>query len=422
VINSGPLKLFAPLGEGLLKPLYDDYSFANIPHTIEYLLTGERPGPLLPPDCFGGAYPSPRKVVLFFIDSFGWSYWRRHAIRYRSTRRVLHHGVLTPISALFPSTTAAAVSTLNYGVLPAVHALYEWNIYIPAYGEVIQSLPFCSLGVRVRDGGVAKGYNPQRLLAVKETIHQRLGRRGVRSIQFAHRDYADSVYNIMAQAGAEVVRHRTLAEALVQLKQAVTETADKAWLSLYWAGIDSIGHVYGPNTPHHDAEIASFWRTFDEVFRDVNSPDTLYLFTADHGCHYSDAKQTIAINEQTPEIVGLLRKSPSGEIIRPNGSGRDMFLHIEPGCLDQALSLLHRHYDDVALIMPMEEVLEQGLFGPVPVGEEMRRRLGDVLVLPYPGRFVWWREPGVLENHYYGLHGGLAPDELITVLGVTDAL
>ena len=158
MIDSAPLSQFKPLAEGLLRPIYADYSFANIPATIHYLLTGERLGALLPESCFGGAYPNPSKVVLFFIDSFGWKFWQEHQSRFRTTRHVAEQGVVTPISALFPSTTAASVATLSYGVLPSQHALYEWNVYIPEYGEVIQTLlrpgtPRC----RPRNGRAATG-------------------------------------------------------------------------------------------------------------------------------------------------------------------------------------------------------------------------------------------------------------------------
>ena len=146
MINEAPLANFEPLAEGLIKPIYADYSFGNITDTVEYLLTGTKRGPLLPADCFGGSYPEPRKVVVVFVDSFGWQFWQQHQRRFRTTSRVIDKGILTPISALFPSTTAASVSTLNLGVLPSAHALYEWNIYIPAYGEVIQSLAFSPLG------------------------------------------------------------------------------------------------------------------------------------------------------------------------------------------------------------------------------------------------------------------------------------
>ena len=423
MINDAVLERFRPLGDGrLLKPIYEDYSFANIPNTIEFLLTGAQRGPLLPADCFGGAYPRPQKIVLIFLNSFGWEFWQTHGSRFRATRRVAERGTLTPISALFPSTTAASVSTMNLGVLPAAHALYEWNIYIPAYGEVIQSLAFCPLGRHPQDACRAKGYDPARLLEVHETVHQRLAAKGVRSVQFAHRSYAGSAYNTVASVGAKIVRHSTMAEGLVQLKDALAATTGKALLAFYWAAIDSIAHTHGPGPTYHAAEIASFWRTFDEIFCEVESPDTLYLFTADHGHVYADAEATIYINERIPALADWLPMSPTGNPIYPNGSPRDVFLHVRPEHASGALRLLHRELDEVALILPMEEALAEGLFGPGPIGPELRRRLGDILILPYLGSFIWWREPGRLQNDFYGHHGGLSPQELITVLGAVDAL
>src|SRR5262245_38638969 len=228
MINEAPLARFESLAEGLVRPIYADYAFGNIPGTIEHLLTGGNRGGLLPPDCFGGSYPQPTKVVLFLVDSFGWQFWQQYHRRFRTTARVADEGTLTPISALFPSTTAASVTTLNWGVLPGEHALYEWNVYVPAYGEVIQSLAFSPLGQRVTDSCLRKGYDPAALVATQETLHQRLAAKGVRSIQFAHHSYAGSAFNRMATAGAEVVRHATLAQALVQLKEALQAVDGKA--------------------------------------------------------------------------------------------------------------------------------------------------------------------------------------------------
>jgi hypothetical protein len=422
MINEAPLARFKPLADGLVRPIYEDYSFGNIPDTVEFLLTGSRRGPLLPPDCFGGSYPQPEKVVLFLVDSFGWQFWRQYERRFRTTSRVARHGTLTPISALFPSTTAASVTTLNLGVLPAAHAVYEWNIYVPAYGDVIQSLAFTPLGRRAQDACLRLGYDPRALTAVHETIHRRLAASGVRSLQFCHSSYADSAYNGIASAGAEIVRHATLAQALVQLKEALVEIEGKALLGFYWAAIDSIAHVHGPGTPYHAAEIASFWRTFDDVFRDIDSPDTLYLFTADHGHVYADAHETFNLNERLPELVDCLAVSPTGNRIYPNGSPRDVFLHVRPESRDRVLDLLHRTLDRIAHVMPVDAALEQGLFGPQPVCEEMRRRLGDILILPRLGHFVWWREPGILVNTFNGHHGGLTREEVITVFGAIDAL
>ncbi len=423
MINAAPLARFPTLANGLVKPIYADYSFANIANTIELLLTGEKRRPVLPPDCFGGgAYPKPQKIVTIFVDSFGWEFWQQYHRRFRATHRVVEQGTLTPISALFPSTTSGSVSTLNLGVLPAEHALYEWNIYIPAYGETIQSLAFCPLGMRVQDACLQQGFDPASLLEVHETVHQRLQRKGVRSLQFAHRAYGTSAYNTIINAGAEVTLHGTLAEGLVQLKEALLATPGKAWLGFYWAAIDNMAHIHGPGSATHAAEIASFWHTFDAVFCDIDSGDTLYLFTADHGHIYGEVADTFQINERIPELADCLAVSRTGKPIYPNGSPRDVFLHVRPERRSRALELLQRRLEDIALVLPMEEALQQGLFGPSPVSPELRRRLGDILVLPYLGHFVWWRVPRLMENRFYGQHGGLSREEMTTVLGVIDAL
>jgi hypothetical protein len=183
-----------------------------------------------------------------------------------------------------------------------------------------------------------------------------------------------------------------------------------------------MAHYHGPGSPTHAAEIASFWHTFDAVLRDVHSPDTLYLFTADHGHIYGDRRETFYINERIPELADCLPVSPTDNPIYPNGCPRDMFLHVRPERRAQALDLLRQHLEDFASVLTIEEALEQGLFGPSPVSPELRRRLGDILILPRHGRYVWWRVPRLMENHFWGNHGGLSREELTTVLGVVDAL
>ena len=422
MINDHTLARFEPLGGDLLKPIYVDYSFANIPATLHYLLTRETTGPLLPADCFGGAYPAPRTVVLILLDCFGWQFWQRHAKRSRIMRRVIEQGTLTPISALFPSTTAASISTLNLGCLPARHAVYEWNMYVPDFGETIQSLAFSTLGRRAESCSV-KGYNAADMVIEHETVHQRLARHGVRSIQLSHRSYARSPYNRIVSAGAEVISHRTFPEALVRLRRVLaTPRKDKALITLYWAGLDTSAHEFGPDSAEFEAETVSLWLTMDALLAEVHSPDTLFLFTADHGHVGADAADTIFVNERWPEINGWLAISPTGQIIWPNGSPRDMFLHVQVGRRADMHRVLTNGLAGTATVMTIDEALGAGLFGPEPIMPELRRRLGDLLVLPHLGYFVWWREPEIMGNRLHGHHGGLTAEELVTVLGVVTSV
>lgn len=333
--------------------------------------------------------------------------------------RVIDEGILTPISALFPSTTSASVSTLNFGVLPGTHAVYEWNLYVPAFGETIQSLVFETLG-RPGVPCIDKGYDARDMICARETLHQRLGQHGVRSIQLAHRAYATSPYNNLATKGAEVVPHASLPEALGQLRQAIESTNGPALVHFYWATLDTVAHLYGPGSPEHEAEVLGFWEALDEAFEGLRAKDTLVLFTADHGHIGARAEETLYINERWPELQTALAVSPTGNTIWPNGSPRDMFLHVKPELRDRVLETLSNGLDGIADVLPVERALAERLFGPSPVSAELRARLGDVLVLPRLGHFIWWREPGIMANRFNGHHGGLTAEEMTTVLGVLD--
>ena len=422
MLNTRSLDRFQPLNEHLLRPIYDDYAFGAIPATVERLLTGATSGPLLPPDCFGGAYPQPRTVVLFLIDSFGWRFWQRYARRFDICGRIEEAGTLTPISALFPSTTTASITTLNLGVLPTHHALYEWFVYIPAYGAVIQTLPFMPVGVYQLDACLDLGCDPAHLLAHHDTFYQRLGRQGVRAVQFLSQEYTTSAYNRVASAGAEVAPFASLEGGLTAIKEAITHAAQPSYLGFYWDRIDAAGHDFGPGSPEHEAAIAGFWRTFERVFANFAHPETLFLFTADHGQVATDPAATIRLNEAIPDFTSYLRRAPSGEPITPNGSPRDVFLHIQPEHLDAASAGLRALLGDQATLLTTDAALAAGLFGPLPASDEFRRRLGDLLILPHGATTVWWSRPGPHGPPLIGQHGGLTAPEMQTIFAATDHL
>ncbi len=94
-------------------------------------------------------------------------------------------------------------------------------------------------------------------------------------------------------------------------------------------------------------------------------------------------------------------------------------LHIRPESRQEAHSILSDGLKGLATVMTMDEAVSAGLFGdPASVTAPFRARLGDILILPFKEHFIWWNEPGRIGNTFHGHHGGLASEELITVLGV----
>ena len=368
MINTAPLARFRPLGDGrLVRPIYADYSFGNIPNTIEYLLTGEKHGPLLPADCFGGTYPQPEKIVVIFVDSFGWEFWQAYGKRFRATSRVMEAGTLTPISALFPSTTAASVSTMNLGVLPAAHALYEWNIYIPAYGEVIQSLAFTPLGRHPPDACRAKGYDPGEAArgARDRAPAARPPRRALDPVRPPQLCGLGLQHGCQRRRQDRPPQHAGRGAGAAEGGACSPPPARPCSAS---TGPRSTrlrmctGPAPATTPPRSRASGAPSTRSSPMLrapTRSTSSPPT----TATSMRTHAPRSTSTSASRRSPTAC---RVSPTGNPIYPNGSPRDMFLHVRPERVAEVLGLLHRELDDVALILPMEQVLAEGLFGPGP--------------------------------------------------------
>src|SRR5260370_24573566 len=71
----------AKYSERFIKPLYDSYCFSALPQTVEFLLTGEGRC-ALPGDCFGSLPTNYDKVILLFVDGFGWRFFQQFAETY----------------------------------------------------------------------------------------------------------------------------------------------------------------------------------------------------------------------------------------------------------------------------------------------------------------------------------------------------
>src|SRR4051794_36026375 len=147
----------ARLPGGLARPLYDGYAFAQIPATLERLLTGAPGG--LPDDTLAGLPERPHAALLVVIDAFGWRFLERHA-EHPMIRRLVDRGTVSKLSSQFPSTTTAHMTTLHTGLPVSATGLYEWFMYEPALDELICPLRFSRAGDHEAGTLLAAGADP----------------------------------------------------------------------------------------------------------------------------------------------------------------------------------------------------------------------------------------------------------------------
>jgi hypothetical protein len=397
------------------KPLYDSYCFSNIPQTIISALTESQGG--LPADVLGELPSHYNKVILFFIDAFGWRFFERYQDKYPILQKLADHGVISKLTSQFPSTTAAHVTTMNTGLSVGQHGLYEWNYYEPTLDAVIQPLLYSYAGETVRETLVTAGVDPRSLFP-HENIHQLLSKSGIASHVYQSSDYAASSYGEVVMKGSTIHPFASLGQAFTELASQVLAD-EKGFYYFYFGAIDTIGHKYGPDSPEFEKQVGEFLVALEKLFTDQlqgKLKNTLFLMTADHGQVNSDPEHCFYINKELPEIVPMLQTLKNGKPIIAAGSPRDFFLHVKPEYIEKVVATLSSALKGRAEVYLVSRLIEEKFFGPKPLSEIFLSRVGNVVILPYANQSVWWFEEGVFWQKHIGHHGGLTPEEMETIL------
>lgn len=416
MLNSNSLNAVngAKYSRRFVKPLYDTYCFSALPQTVEFLLTGEGMS-ALPRNCFGSLPTKYDKVILIFVDAFGWRFFQQYAEIDPFLKTFLRHGVVSKMTSQFPSTTAAHVTCMHTGLNVGQSGVYEWNYYEPLVDEVITPLLFAYAGEKNRDSLKGSGI-PAESFFPRQTLYQKLQTRGIPTYVFQRESYTPSTFSNIVYKGATVLSFKRVSEALSNLVELViTATTPTTYYFLYFDKIDAICHTYGPQSHLFHEAVDSFLRMMEELFFKKLSGkvgQTLLILTADHGQVEVDPRRTFYLNKHSINIEQYLQRNLRGKLLVPAGSARDMFLHVKEERKDEAVTLLQKHLSDIAEVYYTEQLVAQHFFGSTQPSREFLSRVGNVVILPYQNETVWWYEGGKFEMHFKGHHGGLTPEEM----------
>jgi len=373
--------------------------FDQLPATVERLLTGARNGPVLDEPFLRERF---ERVALVYFDAFGWTFLERHA-DHPVVERARADGLLTQLTAQFPSTTTAQVTTVHSGLPVAEHGLYEWHVYEPTLDRLITPLLFSFAGDGIR--GTLLGQIDPDALFPTDSVYARLADAGVRSTVVLPASIAGSAPNVGLLRMADAVPFETAQGALAAASRALDE--DTAYAHVYLDALDSLMHGVGTDDPAVGFVTRS---VLDDLHRATFPPGTLVLLTADHGMSPVDPDRTVYVNELWPGLAERLETGADGKPLAPAGSCRDLFLHVREEHVDEVCAALSERLDGVADVVAVDELVAEAIFTePSP---RLRERLAHVVVLPRYGEAVYWHEPGRFAQQLHGQHGGLSPQEM----------
>ena len=401
------------LPPGAVRPDYSGYCLSNVPATILSFFGVRESRPLLPKDALGNVETSGvENVVLLLCDGLGYREWKRQSEK-GFIGALSKRGSVRPITTVFPSTTAAALTTVSTGLTPQEHGLPEWYVYMKELGEVIVTLPFARVGDKGRDTleGVI---NPKELFD-GQTIFQKLSSAGVSCTSLTNRALAYTSYSTVSRRGSDVVPYSAASDLTVSLRRLVERSRGPNLFYAYWSFVDTIEHVYGPNTDEADVEASLISHAFQEGFLSKLDREaarrTLVLVTADHGQVQVAPEETVYMN-RWGKLTKALELSPSGTTIPPWGSARDAYLQVQEDKLEVTKRYLEKKLEGVASVLKTEDAVKDGLFGINRPTRKFLGRVGNLMILPHGTKTVWFRYRKGDSLDLRGHHGGLSEDEM----------
>ncbi len=400
-----------PWADGFVAPAYDGRSIVNLAAAVVAGFGAEPPGgPVLAiPEVVEGLR-SARKVVLFVIDALGYEFFRAHL---EAEPDSVWHGLagaVYPLTSVFPSTTVAALTSLWTARPPLAHGLLAYELLLKDLGLTAKMIELTPSVSREPEWLIRSGLiKPEEFMPLP-LISQVLSGAGVDVYGLMFRPYWRSGLTQMHLRGVNQLGYFTLTDLMVTLRDFLNDrTAGPFYLWVYWAGLDTLGHMYGVDLPRLRAEFEEVGRLLRDLVLSNLTPAArdglLLLVTGDHGMVTTPEESTLMARSE-PDLMRPLAFLPTGE-------GRAAFLYVRPGGEAEVRAYFAGQHPGRFVVWSGREALRAGLFGPGEPPDYTLDRVGDLVVVARGSNAIYW---GVAPNQMRGRHGGIEFEEMVVPL------
>lgn len=349
-----------------------------------------------------------RNVVVVLADGLGQAQLER--LRDRGDIPFIAHlmaggsgAQIMEATTVFPSTTTAAITTVNTARTPQEHGNIAYFTWLEEFGAVTQMLRW-GRGVDRRGSFFDDPCNDPRAHVKVPSIHARARQSGARTYVIEPELFRNEAMTRMHAAEADFRGYllpSTLSVWLRVLLDGRPWGSAPAYVYAYWAGVDTAAHWHGPGSKEEAAEAAGLDLALSRAFEQRRQGDTLVLLTADHGHALVDPSRLIDL-EGDAELQAMLRNPLAGE-------PRCVFIHTDRP--DAVKRHLEERYPRAFALFDRDELVDAGMFGRGDTAL-VRRRVGEVCAFVRSDRGATVvRVDGQTVLHR-GSHGGMSPDEM----------
>lgn len=349
-------------------------------------------------------FPQCRSAIVLLVDGLGQQLLTEHAADapYLSTLPTAE-----PLTAGFPTTTAASISSLGTGRCVGEHGIAGYSFAAPPVGGLLHPLSWSTHGT-LQDGaghrtGMLSTWPPE-TAQPHPTIAESLGGSDVELRTVVPAEFAGTGLTRAALRGARLHGVRALgdlADGMLAAAHADVPTLCYA----YHAHVDLLGHVHGPGSDPWRLQLSQVDHLVSTV-ADRLPPGVALTVVADHGMVAVDPARTFDADTDAALSAGV--RQVAGEV-------RARYVYTEAGAADDVAEAWRGVLGDYGVVLTREQAIDEGWFGPV-VDDEVLPRIGELIaVMRESGVIRSAVEPG--ESQLRGHHGSVtAAEQWVPVL------
>jgi len=376
----------------MFKPDYTGNSIVNLMGSV-MAACGAQPRNLPLRDHDTSAWAGARRLALIVVDGLGWdilhSYGADTLFAKYATRR---------LTSVFPSTTAAAITMFTSGLSPAQHALTGGFVWLKELGTASVILPFAPrwAWTTYNKHGIAESevYNFPNLYGAIPRV--------CRVVSPA--SYVGSAFSNHTCAGAEYYAYRTMTGFARQLKRALCEPDESAFVYAYWPGYDSTSHHYGVGSEQAAEHLHALDKALAGVFERLAGTGTRVLITADHGFIDTKPETRLALTD-FPDIAACLNIPLCGE-------SRVPYAYVKPELAGRFEELVRTQLGHCCMLNTRREMLEGEWYGLGEPNPRLADRIGDYILHMRDGWVLMDQVLGERRPNLIGFHGGSSETEM----------
>ncbi|TLM83807.1 alkaline phosphatase family protein [Pseudarthrobacter sp. NamE5] len=340
--------------------------------------------------------PSAPRVCVVVADGLGRNLLKQKSAHTPFLRSVVQAGqgeVPVWLDSAFPSTTAAALSSLGTGLPPGQHGMVGYDVLDPGQDKVVNLL-----------GNWDPGVDPSDWQPFPTVLERAADQAAVTTVSLPQ--FSDSPMTRAALRGGTFVSATTSHARTAAAAEALAAPGP-GLMYFYLNELDKAGHRYGCQSEQWEHQLEELDATMKRLNASLPAGTTI-LLTADHGMLDVQEQQRIDYSAESQLVEGVRHTA---------GEPRMLHLYLDnadavsrAGSRERLIAAWRSRFGERIWAFTREEAIAAGLFGPVRPAVE--GRIGDVMIAArdelalYDTRRV---RPAAME--VVGQHGSLTKAE-----------